>query len=40
LTTIFVGEQAEEIEKISLDLGQRIDQLAESVESLKPRDDA
>ena len=40
LTTIFVGEQAEEIEKISLDLGQRIDQLAESVESLKPSDDA
>ncbi len=40
LTTIFVGEQAEEMEKISLDLGQRIDQLAESVERLKPNNDA
>ena len=39
LTTIFVGEQAEEIEKISLDLGQRIDQIADAVESLKQSDD-
>ena len=39
LTTIFVGEQAEEIEKLSIDLGQRIDQLAESVEDIKNRDD-
>ena len=39
LTTIFVGEQAEEIEKISLDLGQRIDQIADAVESLKHSDD-
>jgi voltage-gated potassium channel len=40
LTSIFVGEQAEEMEKISLDLGNRIDQLAESVERLKPNNDA
>lgn len=40
LTTIFVGEQAEEMEKISLDLGSRIDQLADTVKSLKPSDDA
>jgi hypothetical protein len=39
LTTIFVGEQSEEIEKISLDLGQRIDQIADAVEGLKHSDD-
>ena len=40
LTTIFVGEQAEEIEKISLDLGHRIDHLTDTVESLKRDNDS
>ena len=40
LTTIFVGERAEEIEKISLDLGQRLDHLTDTVESLKRNNDS
>ena len=40
LTTIFVGERAEEIEKISLDLGQRLDHLTDTVESLKRSNDS
>ena len=39
LTTIFIGEQAEEIEKISLDLGHRLDRLTETVEQMKHNDD-
>lgn len=39
LTTMFVGEQAEEIEKISLDLGRRIDHLTDTVECLKRVDE-
>ena len=35
LTTLFIGEQAEEIEKISLDLGERLDHLTNTVERLK-----
>jgi voltage-gated potassium channel len=35
LTTLFVGERAEEIEKISLDLSQRLDHLTNTVEDLK-----
>jgi len=40
LTTIFVGEQAEEIEKISLKIDQRLDLLTETVESLKRGNDS
>ncbi len=39
LTTIFIGEQAEEIEKLSLDLGRRLDHLTDTVDSLKRGND-
>ena len=33
LTSLFIGEQAEEIEKLQEELGERIDQLAERIDS-------
>jgi hypothetical protein len=38
LTSLFIGEQAEEIKKLREELGRRLDQLSERIDSRDRRD--